>query len=67
MVRLSPQTFVRHAGGESLLWQWRTNARSVLSGAEPFLRPLQKEWREVGDVVADVVSSAVSRDSGSAA
>lgn len=57
MVRLSPQAFVRHAGGESLLWQRRTNARSVLPGAEPFLRPLRKEWREVGDVVADVAAA----------
>ena len=56
MVRLSPQAFVRHAGGESLLWQRRTNARAVLPGAEPFLRPLRKEWREVGDLVADVAA-----------
>lgn len=56
MVRLSPQAFVRHADGESLLWQRRTNVRAVLPGAEPFLRPLRKEWREVGDLVADVAA-----------
>ena len=37
MIRFSPMTFVRHAGGKSLLWRPRTGACVVADGAEPFL------------------------------
>lgn len=38
MIRFSPETFVRHAGRESVLWNRRSAACVVLEGAEPFLK-----------------------------
>lgn len=57
MIRFSPQTFVRHAGGESLLWHRRNAACAVLRDAEPFLRPLSRSWRSEEGIVAEIAES----------
>ena len=57
MIRLSPQTFVRHAGGESLLWHRRNAACEVLRDAEPFLCPLSRSWRSEEEIVAKIAES----------
>lgn len=58
MIRLSPLTFVRHAGGESVLWRPRTGACAVLRDAEAFLRPLTRRWRSEAELVEEILSHA---------
>ena len=57
MIRLSSQTFVRHADGESLLWHRRNSACAVLRDAEAFLRPLTRSWRGEEEIVAEIADS----------
>ena len=54
MIRFSSGTFVRHAGGKSLLWRPRTGACVVTDGAEPFLKPLSWTWKDESAVVAEI-------------
>ena len=56
MIRFSSGTFVRHAGGKSLLWRPRTGACVVSEGAEPFLKPLSQTARDEREVVAEIAA-----------
>lgn len=56
MIRISPQTFVRHAGDESVLWRPRTGACAVLRDAEAFLRPLARSWRSEEEIVGEIAA-----------
>lgn len=56
MIRFSPMTFVRHAGGKSLLWRPRTGACVVLEDAEAFLRHIHWTTRSEADILADIAA-----------
>ena len=56
MIRFSPMTFVRHAGGKSLLWRPRTGACLVLEDAEPFLRHIGWAPRGETKIVAEIAA-----------
>ena len=56
MIRFSQMTFVRHAGGKSLLWRPRTGACLVLEDAEPFLRRIDWTTRSEVDILANIAA-----------
>lgn len=56
MIRYSDETFVRHAGGQSLLWRPRTGACVILEDAEPFLRHIDFATRPEVEIVADIAA-----------
>ena len=56
MIRFSPMTFVRHAGGKSLLWRPRTGACVVADGAEPFLKHVGWSPRPETEIVAEIAA-----------
>ena len=56
MIRFADGTFVRHAGGKSLLWRPRTGACVVMDGAEPFLKPIGWTARSEGVIVAEIAA-----------
>lgn len=56
MIRLSRETFVRHVGGQSLLWRPRTGACAILEDAEPFLRHIDFAARPEAEIVADIAA-----------
>lgn len=56
MILLSKETFVRHAGGQSLLWRPRTGACAILEDAEPFLRHIDFATRPEAEIVADIAA-----------
>ncbi len=56
MIKFSNLTFVRHVGGQSILWRPRTGACVVMEGAEPFLKPIGWAWRGVDEIVADIAA-----------
>ena len=55
-MRLSSNTFVRHANGRSLLWHPHTGACVILEDAEPFLRHIGWTDRTEADIVADIAA-----------
>lgn len=56
MILLSKETFVRHVGGQSLLWRPRTGACAILEDAEPFLRHIDFAARPEAEIVADIAA-----------
>lgn len=56
MIRYCSETFVRHIGSRSVLWNPRNGACIIIEGAEPFLKHIR--WRErcLSEVVADVAA-----------
>ena len=56
IIRFSDETFVRHAGGKSLLWRPRTGACAILEDAEPFLRHIDFAARPEAEIVADIAA-----------
>ena len=56
MIRFSSGTFVRHAGGRSLLWRPWTGACVVLEDAEAFLRHIHWTTRSEADILADIAA-----------
>lgn len=53
MIRFSSGTFVRHAGGRSLLWRPWTGVCVVADGAEPFLKHVGWAPRGETEIVAE--------------
>lgn len=58
MIRFSQDTFIRHAGGQSLLWHPLTGACAILEDAKPFLRHIDFA-RCVGRISTAEVEKAV--------
>ena len=56
MIRFPEGTFLRHAGGKSLLWRLSTGACVVVDGAEVFLRYIGREARGEAEIVADIAA-----------
>ena len=56
-VKYSPQTFLRHADDESLLWNRRTSACVILKDAKPFLDALSYEPQRVDEVIRRVAAA----------
>ena len=56
-IQLSPQTFLRHADDESLLWNRRTSARTILKDAKPFLDALSYEPHSEDEVPRKVAGA----------
>lgn len=56
MIRFSSGTFVRHAGGKSLLWRPCTGACVVLEDAEAFLRHIGWAPRGETKIVAEIAA-----------
>lgn len=56
IIRFSDETFVRHAGGQSILWRPRTGACAILEDAEPFLRHIDFAARPEAEIVADIAA-----------
>lgn len=56
-VRLRPQVFIRHAGDESLVVCPRTGGCTVLSGARPFLAPLDATPRDWDGIVREITAA----------
>ena len=56
MIRFSSGTFVRHAGGRSLLWRPWTGACVVADGAEPFLKHVGWSPRPEAEIVAEIAA-----------
>lgn len=52
---LNKHTYLRHSGGESLLWNKRTYACRILKDAEVFLHPIEQgEKKALDGIVAEV-------------
>ena len=56
MIRFSSGTFVRHAGGRSLLWRPWTGVCVVADGAEPFLKHVGWAPRGETEIVAEIAA-----------
>ena len=56
MIQFSSMTFVRHAGGRSLLWRPWTGACVVADGAEPFLKHVGWSPRPEAEIVAEIAA-----------
>ena len=56
MIQFSSMTFVRHAGGKSLLWRPWTGACIVADGAEPFLKHVGWSPRPEAEIVAEIAA-----------
>lgn len=56
-VRLRPQVFVRHADDESLVVCLRTGGCTVLSGARPFLSPIDSTPRDWEEIVREIAAA----------
>lgn len=56
MILFSQGTFVRHAGGRSLLWRPRTGACVIADGTEPFLRHIGWSPRPEAEIVAGIAA-----------
>lgn len=54
MIRIAPNTFLRNADCESLLWQPHTGGYVILKDAETFLEPLRHAWRSFDGVVEGI-------------
>ena len=55
--RISFETFLRHADEESLLWNRRTSACTILKDAKPFLDALSYEPQSEDDVIRKVAAA----------
>lgn len=53
-LRLSAQTFVRHAGDESVVWCPRTGGCTVMRDARAILDEVALEWRGRGEIMQSV-------------
>ena len=53
----SPQTFIRHAGNESLLWNRRTSACSILKDAKPFLDAVSCEPLNEDEIIRKIAKT----------
>ena len=53
----SPQTFLRHAGNESLLWNRRTSACVILQDAKPFLDAISYEPQSEEEIIHKVAKT----------
>lgn len=56
MIHTETGTFVRHAGGQSLLWCPRTGGCVVLKDAEPFLRHIDWTARDETEIVSEIAA-----------
>ena len=56
-IRLSSNTFIRHADEESVVWCPRTGGCTVMRNAQPILEEVKREWRDVGEIVRIVTAN----------
>ena len=56
-MRYSPQTFLRHAEDESLLWNRRTSACSILKDAKPFLDAVSYEPLSEDEIIRKIAKT----------
>lgn len=56
-MNFSPQTFVRHFKGESLLWNRRTSACVILQDAKPFLDAITYEPQSENVIIGKVAAA----------
>lgn len=55
---LNEHTYLRHAGGETLLWNKRTYACRILKEAQAFLHPIEQgDIKERSEIVAEVAQA----------
>ena len=53
-IRIDLQTYIRHAGDESVVWCPRTGGCTVLRNAQPILEEVKREWRSVDEIARAV-------------
>ena len=56
-MNFTSQTFLRHAGDESLLWNRRTSACAILKDARPFLDAISYEAQSENQIIRNVAKT----------